>query len=66
MILRIESFGYMQKKFSLIELEEACQVDIHFMYLAENETLSFIFFQRFIQDKLTQSLEENFMKLLSF
>lgn len=66
MILRIILFGYMQKKFSLRELEEACKVDIRFMYLADNQTPSFMVFQRFIQDKLTKNLPDIFYEINEF
>lgn len=66
MILRVILFGYMQKKFSLRELEEACKVDIRFMYLADNQTPSFMVFQRFIQAKLTQSIKDIFYEINEF
>lgn len=66
MILRIILFGYMQKKFSLRELEEACKVDIRFMYLADNQTPSFMVFQRFIRDELTQSIQDIFYEINEF
>lgn len=66
MILRIILFGYMQKKFSLRDLEEACKIDIRFMFLADNQRPSHMVFQRFIQDKLKGSLEDIFYEINEF
>ena len=66
MLLRIVLFGYMEKKFSVRELEKACQVDVRFMYLAENQTPSFMVFQRFVKDKLTHCVKEIFYEINEF
>lgn len=59
MMISIVLFAFMNKVPSLRELEELCKYDIRYMYLADNETPSFMAFQRFISS-LSQSIEDIF------
>lgn len=59
MMLSVVLFAFMNKVPSLRELEELCKYDIRYMYLADNETPSFMAFQRFISC-LRESVEAIF------
>lgn len=41
-------------------MEELCRYDIRYMWLASDETPSFMAFQRFISEKLSMSIEDIF------
>lgn len=60
MILSVVLFAFMNKVPSLKELEALCKYDIGYMYLADNETSSFMAFQRFISS-LGEFIEDIFM-----
>ena len=59
-MLQLILFGYMENIRSLRQLEKACQVDIRFMYLGDGIRPSFMAFQRFIDSKLTDSIDDIF------
>ena len=59
-MLQLILFGYMENIRSLRQLEKACKVDIRFMYLGNNIQPSFMAFQRFIDTKLTESIDDIF------
>lgn len=59
-MLHLILFGYMENIRSLRGLEKACRNDIRFMYLGNRITPSFMAFQRFIETKLTSSIEDIF------
>ncbi|NLJ17578.1 MAG: transposase [Globicatella sulfidifaciens] len=49
-MLHLILFGFMENIRSLRKLEQACRVDIPFMYLSGGIKPSFMAFQRFIHD----------------
>ena len=49
-MLHLILFGFMENIRSLRKLEQACRVDIRFMYLSGGIKPSFMAFQRFIHD----------------
>ena len=59
-MLHLILFGYMENVRSLRDLEKACRNDIRFMYLGESIKPSFMAFQRFIDTKLTASIDDIF------
>ena len=59
-LLQLILFGFMENKRSLRQLEKACQVDVRFMYLGKGIKPSFMTFQRFIDEKLTESIDDIF------
>lgn len=66
MMIHVILFGFMENIRSLRALEKACKVDVRFMYLAQGETPSFMAFQRFIDTKLTHSIEDIFTHINRF
>ena len=60
MMLNIVLFAFMNKVPSLRELETLCKYDIRYMWMADNETPSFMAFQRFISNTLTHEIEDIF------
>ena len=56
-MLHLILFGFMENIRSLRKLEQACKVDIRFMYLSGGIKPSFMAFQRFIDTKLTESID---------
>ncbi len=56
-ILHLILFGYTENIRSLRKLEQACRNDIRFMYIGNSIKPSFMTFQRFIEDKLTESID---------
>jgi transposase len=65
-MLQLILFGFMENIRSLRQLEKACQVDIRFMYLGKGITPSFMAFQRFIDEKLTESIDDIFYAINQF
>ena len=60
-MLKTILFGFMDKGYiSLRELEDECKVNIRYMYLMEYETPSYHTFGNFINDYLTESIEDIF------
>lgn len=59
MMLNVVLFAFMKKVPSLRELEDLCRYDIRYMWLSDNETPSFMAFQRFIAS-LDDSIEDIF------
>ena len=57
-MLHLILFGFMENIRSLRKLEQACRVDIRFMYLSGGIKPSFMAFQRFIDHKLTESIDD--------
>lgn len=60
MMLNVVLFAYMNKVPSLRELEEPCRYDIRYMWMADNETPSFMAFQIFISNTLSSSIKSVF------
>ena len=60
MMLNIVLFAYMNHVPSLRDLEELCKYDIRYMWMADNETPSFMAFQRFIANTLSWSIKNIF------
>ena len=60
-LLKTILFGFMDKGYiSLRELDDECQVNIRYMYLMDYETPSYHTFGNFINDCLSESIEEIF------
>ena len=60
-MLKTILFGFMDKGYiSLRELEDECKVNIRYMYLMEYETPSYHTFGNFINDCLSESVEDIF------
>lgn len=60
-MLKTVLFGFMSEGYiSLRELEDNCKTNIRFMYLMDNETPSYKTFENFINDVLSDSIEEIF------
>lgn len=66
MMLHVILFGFMENIRSLRKLEKACRTDIRFMYICKGKTPSFMAFQRFIDQKLNQSIEDIFYEINEF
>lgn len=63
-MLKTVLFGFMKYGYiSLRELEDACRVNLRFMYLMKHETPSYRTFGYFIHDMLQSSVEELFYDL---
>ncbi|NLC64906.1 MAG: transposase [Erysipelothrix sp.] len=65
-MLHLILFGFMENIRSLRKLEQACRNDIRFMYLGNCIKPSFMAFQRFIDDKLTESIDDIFYTINQF
>lgn len=65
-MLHLILFGFMENIRSLRKLEQACRVDIRFMYLSGGIKPSFMAFQRFIDHKLTESIDDIFYAINQF
>lgn len=65
-MLQLILFGFMENIRSLRQLAKACQVDIRFMYLSKGMKPSFMAFQRFIDTKLTESIDDIFYTINQF
>ncbi|TFI02822.1 transposase, partial [Thiopseudomonas sp. 4R-3cl] len=65
-MLHLILFGFMENIRSLRKLEQACRNDIRFMYLGNSIKPSFMAFQRFIDDKLTESIDDIFYTINQF
>ena len=65
-MLHLILFGFMENIRSLRKLEQACRVDIRFMYLSGGIKPSFMAFQRFIDHKLTESINDIFYAINQF
>ena len=48
----------------LRKMEELCKYDIRYMWLSNEQTPSFMAFQRFISDKLSMSIEDIFYDIV--
>ena len=60
-LLKTILFGFMDKGYiSLRELDDECQVNIRYMYLMDYETPSYHTFGNFINDCLSESIEDIF------
>ena len=60
MMLNVVLYAFMNKIPSLRELEQLCKYDIRYMWMADNETPSFMAFQRFISTQLNASIKSIF------
>jgi len=60
MMLRVVLFAFMNEVPSLRELEELCRYDIRYMWMVDNQTPSFMAFQRFISHTLSASIKDIF------
>ncbi len=63
-MLKTVLFGFMTKGYiSLRELEDNCKVNIRFMYLMDHETPTYRTFGNFINEVLTDSIEDIFYEI---
>ena len=60
MMLQVTLFAFINGQYELRKMEELCRYDIRYMWLASDETPSFMAFQRFISEKLSMSIEDIF------
>lgn len=60
MMLQVVLFAFMNGESELRKMEELCKYDIRYMWLSNDETPSFMAFQRFISKKLSHSIEDIF------
>ena len=60
MMLQVTLFALINGQYELRKMEELCRYDIRYMWLANDETPSFMAFQRFISEKLSMSIEDIF------
>lgn len=65
-MLQLILFGFMENKRSLRDLEKACRNDIRFIYLAQGIQPCFMAFQRFIDTKLSESIDDIFYAMNRF
>ena len=66
-LLKTILFGFMDKGYiSLRELDDECQVNIRYMYLMDYETPSYHTFGNFINDCLSESIEDIFKAINEF
>lgn len=65
-MLHIILFAYMENIRSLRDIEKACKTDIRFMYLSNSIKPSFMAFQRFIDSKLKESIDDIFYTINNF
>ena len=65
-MLELILFGYMENIRSLRNLEKACKTDIRFMYLSQGTKPSFMAFQRFINTKLKESIDDIFTAVCEY
>ena len=66
-MLKTILFGFMDKGYiSLRELEDECKVNIRYMYLMDYETPTYKTFGNFINQNLTESVEEIFKAITSY
>lgn len=65
-MLHLILFGYMENIRSLRALKKACRTDIRFMYIGDNIKQSFMAFQRFIDTKLIESIDDIFYAINQF
>lgn len=60
MMLQVVLFSFMNGHFKLREMEELCKYDIRYMWLSNEETPSFMAFQRFISERLKGTIVDIF------
>ena len=66
-MLKTILFGFMDKGYiSLRELEDECKVNIRYMYLMDYEKPTYKTFGNFINQNLTESVEEIFKAITSY
>lgn len=64
MMLELVLFGFMDKSnCSLRDLEKACKTDIRYMWLSNNEKPSYVSFCNFINNDLTDKIENIFIEI---
>lgn len=59
-LLKTILFAFSDNKRSLRQIEQACKVDIRYMWLSQESTPSFMTLQRFIKENLTHTIEDIF------
>ncbi|MFR6100547.1 MAG: transposase [Longibaculum sp.] len=64
MMLQVTLFAFMNGEGELRKMEELCKYDIRYMWLSNEQTPSFMAFQRFISDKLSMSIEDIFYDIV--
>lgn len=64
MLLKVLLFGYMENNRNLRALEKACACDIRYMWLSNEETPSFMAFERLIKDYLIKSIDEIYFDIV--
>lgn len=65
--LKVILFGFMDKGYiSLRELEDNCKVNLRYMYLMDGETPCYKAFGDFINEELTESVEDIFKAVIAY
>lgn len=64
MMLQVVLFALMNGESELRKMEELCRYDIRYMWLSNEETPSFMAFQRFISEKLSMSIKDIFYDVI--
>ena len=64
MMLQVTLFAFMNDERELRKMEELCKYDIRYMWLSNEQTPSFMAFQRFISEKLSMSIEDIFFDIV--
>ena len=64
MMLQVVLFAFMNGESELRKMEELCRYDIRYMWLSNEETPSFMAFQRFISEKLSMSIKDIFYDVI--
>ncbi len=59
-LLKTILFAFVDNRRSLRQIEQACTVDIRYMWLSQESSPSFMTIQRFIKDNLTGTIEDIF------
>ena len=66
-MLKTVLFGFMDRGYiSTRELEDACEVNLRYMYLMDNETPSYHCFSDFINEELNETAEEIFRAVVEY
>lgn len=59
-LLKTVLFAFVDNKRTLRDMEHACKVDLHYLWLSQESTLFFMDFQRFIKKQLTGTVQDFF------
>lgn len=59
-LLKTVLFAFVDNKRTLREMEQACKVDLRYLWLSQESTPSFMVFQRFIKNQLSGTIQDIF------